>query len=121
MAMKDDTEHLLSSPINAARLRRSMRQFGAVTSFVGRYYLPVALGLLLILALAGCTTTRYVPTHCLTPAQYDALAAQMPPKIREQLTGKADSDIKIIAASGVRLRGYADGLLGVLKGCVGER
>lgn len=72
-----------------------------------------------LLCMTGCTTTRYVQTACLSQAQYDALAAQMPPKIASQLTGQADSDIKIIAASGVRLRGYAGGLLAVLKGCVG--
>ena len=43
----------------------------------------------------------------------------MPPKVASQLTGKADADIRIIAASGVRLRGYAGGLLDVLRGCVG--
>jgi hypothetical protein len=74
---------------------------------------------LTLLALAGCQTTKFVPVACLSQAQYDALAAQMPPKVRDQLTGQADSDIRIIAASGVRLRGYSEGLLGVLKGCVG--
>jgi hypothetical protein len=74
---------------------------------------------LIALALAGCQTTKFVPVACLSQAQYDALAAQMPPKVRDQLTGQADSDIRIIAASGVRLRGFAEGLLGVLKGCVG--
>jgi hypothetical protein len=74
---------------------------------------------LTLLALAGCQTTKFVPVACLSQAQYDALAAQMPPKVRDQLTGQADSDIRIIAASGVRLRGYSAGLLTVLKGCVG--
>jgi hypothetical protein len=74
---------------------------------------------LIALALAGCQTTNFVPVACLSQAQYDALAAQMPPKVRDQLTGQADSDIRIIAASGVRLRGYSAGLLTVLKGCVG--
>jgi hypothetical protein len=74
---------------------------------------------LIALALAGCQTTRYVPVKCLTAEEYATLAAQMPPKVRDQLTGQADSDIRIIAASGVRLRGYSAGLLTVLKGCVG--
>lgn len=75
---------------------------------------------LIALALAGCAHTRYVTVPCLTQVQYDKLAGDLPPKVRDQLTGRADQDIKIIAASGVRLRGYSEGLLGVLHGCVGK-
>ena len=69
--------------------------------------------------LSGCQTTRYVPTSCLTKEQFAELKQSLPPKVGERLTGNAAEDIKIIAGSNVRLRGYAEGLLNVLGGCVG--
>ena len=69
------------------------------------------------LALSGCTTTRYVTTPCLTADQYQRLADALPPKVGSQLTGDAQLDLKIIAGSTVELRGYAEGLLQVLRGC----
>lgn len=74
---------------------------------------------LLALALSGCTTTRYVSTPCLTPEQLAELKQAEPPKVSERLTGNAAEDIKVIAGSNIRLRGYSHGLLNVLGGCVG--
>lgn len=75
--------------------------------------------ILIALALAGCTTTRYVTVPCVTPEQYGELKKAEPPKINDQLTGKADEDIRPIAGSAIRLRAWGQGLLGVLGGCVG--
>ena len=69
------------------------------------------------LALAGCQTTRYITVACLTPVQFEQLKAQLPPKVADKLTGRADEDLRIIAGSSVRLRGYAEGLLAILEGC----
>lgn len=80
------------------------------------YLAVIALALL----SAGCTTTRYVSTPCITPAQLEQLRAALPPKVGQSLTGDAQKDAKIIAASAVELRGYSEGLLEVLRGCVGS-
>jgi uncharacterized lipoprotein YmbA len=75
--------------------------------------------LLALIALTGCATpARYVSTYCLTKAQFDQLKATQPPKIRDQLTGDADKDARILAGSAIRLRAHDDGLLEVLGGCV---
>lgn len=87
---------------------------------IAAYVLHRAALCLTCVALAGCQTTRYVTVPCLTPAQYDELAKRLPPKVRDQLTGHADEDVRTIAASNVRLRGYGEGLLEVLKGCTGK-
>ena len=79
---------------------------------VKRHFTLVAL-----LALAGCQTTRYVPTHCVTPDQVTKLEQAKPPKVGDQLTGKADRDVQIIAGSNIRLRAWGEGLMGVLRGC----
>lgn len=71
----------------------------------------------LLFALAGCTTTRVVTMQCLTPAQVQQLRDAMPPHIRDSLTGDAQRDLRIIAGSAVRLRGYSEELLGVLETC----
>ena len=73
--------------------------------------------ILLTLPAGMCQTTRYVTTSCLTPDQYQRLADALPPKVGSQLTGDAQTDLKIIAGSTVELRGYAEGLLQVLRGC----
>jgi hypothetical protein len=73
------------------------------------------------LALAGCTTTRYVTVPCVTDQQYQKLKDAEPPKIHDKLTGKANEDIRPIAGSAVRLRSWGTGLLGVLEGCRGPR
>lgn len=71
------------------------------------------------ISATGCTTTRYITVGCVTPEQYNRLEQSEPPKVGDQLTGRADRDIRPIAGSNVRLRSYARGLLGVLRGCVG--
>jgi hypothetical protein len=72
-----------------------------------------------LIALSGCSTTRYVTVPCVTPEQFEKLKADEPPKVGGTLTGEADKDIRIVGGSAVRLRGYAQGLLGVLEGCRG--
>jgi hypothetical protein len=68
------------------------------------------------LALAGCQTTRHVTVPCIAKDQQ--IPAE-PPKVAGKLTGKADEDIKTIAASNVRLRAWGVGLRGILEGCRG--
>lgn len=70
-----------------------------------------------ILALSGCTTTRYVSTPCLTTEQLDELRHAEPPKVADKLTGNAAEDIKPIAGSNIRLRAWGRGLVNVLGGC----
>jgi hypothetical protein len=82
------------------------RRFVVLTALVG-------------IPLSGCSTTRYVTVPCVTPEQYKKLQADEPPKVKDKLTGKADEDIRIVGGSAVRLRGWGQGLLGVLGGCVG--
>jgi hypothetical protein len=73
----------------------------------------------LLLCMSGCTTTRYVTVPCISQEQFDKLKADEPPKVKDKLTGKADEDIRTIGGSAVRLRGWGQGLLGVLEGCQG--
>ena len=82
-----------------------------------KYTIGIALA---ALALSGCATTRYAPTHCVTPEQYQKLKDAEPPKVGKDLTGQAQDDLKIIAGSNVELREYSHGLLGVIGGCVGN-
>jgi hypothetical protein len=70
------------------------------------------------IALTGCATTRYVTVSCVTRQQYSELRKAEPPKVGDKLTGQADSDIRIVAGSAIRLRAYSEGLMGVLGGCV---
>ncbi len=78
------------------------------------------LWLTVLLALSGCSTTRYVSTPCLTQEQLDELRKAEPPKVGDRLTGNAAEDIKPIAGSNVRLRAWGHGLLNVLGGCASE-
>lgn len=73
--------------------------------------------LLAALALSGCATTKYVTRDCLTKAQLAEIEAQAPPKVRDQLNGDAQHDVKILAANIVRLRAYEDLLTGSLRVC----
>lgn len=73
--------------------------------------------ILLALTLSGCA--HYVPVHCVTPEQLKELREAEPPKIHDQLTGRADEDIRPISGSNIRLRAWGGGLLNVLSGCVG--
>lgn len=71
----------------------------------------------LALTLGGCQSTRWVTVPCLTGEQFQRLKDALPPKVGSTLTGDAQRDVKIIAESNVRLRGYSESLLELLKGC----
>jgi hypothetical protein len=71
------------------------------------------------LALAGCTTTRYVKIPCLTPEQVEQQRQAEPPKVADKLTGNAGDDVKTLGGSAVRLRAWGSGMLGILEGCSG--
>jgi hypothetical protein len=70
------------------------------------------------LALSGCVHTRYVPTYCVTKAQLEELRAQRPQAIRDQLTGDADKDLRLVTGKLVRVQAWGDGLLDVLGACL---
>jgi hypothetical protein len=72
--------------------------------------------ILLTLPAGMCQSVRYVQTPCIAKDQ--AIPAE-PPKVAGKLTGKADEDIKTVAASNVRLRAWGVGLRGILEGCRG--
>jgi hypothetical protein len=74
--------------------------------------------LALLLALSGCTTVRYQRVYCVTKAQVEQLQKAKPGKVRDQLTGKADQDLRLVAGRLVRVESWGDGLLDVLGGCV---
>jgi hypothetical protein len=80
--------------------------------------LVVCAFVLLIVALAGCTTVRYQRVYCLTVEQLAELKAQRPDAIRDKLTGKADEDIRTVTGKLVRVQAWGDGLLDVLGSCV---
>jgi hypothetical protein len=65
-------------------------------------------------AFSGCATTRYVSTYCITKDQ--TIPAE-PPKVKPQLTGEADKDLRIVSGSAVRLRAWGEGLQTTLEGC----
>lgn len=69
--------------------------------------------------LSGCQTTRYVKIGCVSQEQLDRLKAQKPGKVRDQLTGEADEDLKKVAGRLVRVEAWGDGLITVLGGCIG--
>ncbi len=71
----------------------------------------------LAVVLAGCQTVRYVPTYCVTKEQLEKLRADKPGKVRGQLTGEADEDLKKITGRLIRVEAWGDGLLTVLGGC----
>lgn len=66
----------------------------------------------------ACAHTRFVQTYCLTRQQFEELKRSQPERVKSQLTGQADKDIRIIAGNAIRLRAHDDGLLTVLGGCV---
>ena len=72
-----------------------------------------------LLALTGCTTTRYVSVPCLTKEQYDKRRSAEPKLVGPELTGDAQKDVRIIAGSATELRAWGRGNLKVLGGCVG--
>lgn len=73
-----------------------------------------------VLTLSACSTTRYVPTKCVSKEQLEQIRRDEPPKVHDQLTGNAEQDIKPIAGSAVRLRAWGEGMLGILGGCVSD-
>ena len=72
-----------------------------------------------VVALTGCTTTRYVKVPCLTPQQLEQQRQAEPPKVHDKLTGRADEDVKVLGGSAIRLRAWGTGMLDILGGCVG--
>ena len=79
---------------------------------------------LLALALTACHQSRPEPiiqtVYCVTPEQYKKLVDAEPGKVGNTLTGNAQKDFKIVAGQDVLLRQYADGLLSVIGGCIGQ-
>jgi hypothetical protein len=78
-----------------------------------RRLLPLA-----VLILSGCVTTKYVQTYCVTAEQLAELRAQRPQAIRDQLTGDADKDLRLVTGKLVRVQAWGDGLLDVLGACL---
>jgi len=71
--------------------------------------------ILLAILLGGCAPhVRFVSTYCIGK---DAQIPAEPPRIKSQLTGKADSDLRIVAGSAIRLRSWGEGLSAILEGC----
>jgi hypothetical protein len=66
------------------------------------------------LALAGCTTTRFVKIPCVAKDQ--VLPAE-PERVGSKLTGQAQQAFKIAAGSAVELRAWGRGLNDILEGC----
>lgn len=77
--------------------------------------------LLAALALSACTTTRYYPVPCLTPDQLEERRQAKPEKIADNLTGRADEDIKPITGKLIRMEAWGDGNLLILEGCTGDQ
>jgi hypothetical protein len=78
-----------------------------------RRLLPLA-----VLILSGCVTTKYVQTYCISAEQLAELRAQRPQAIRDQLTGDADKDLRLVTGKLVRVQAWGDGLLDVLGACL---
>jgi hypothetical protein len=106
------SQRLLGLARRQSRLRADKRDKG------WGYPCRAPVAAILALALSGCATTRYSTAYCITPAQLTQLKAAKPAKIRSQLTGQADSDLKLVAGRLVRVEAYADGLIDILGGCV---
>lgn len=66
------------------------------------------------LALTGCATPRVATIYCLDKTTQ---LPTEPPKVKGQLTGEADKDLRIVAGSALRLRAWGQGLQTVLEGC----
>jgi hypothetical protein len=88
----------------------------AFRDFVSRYAMLAVGAFMLVMFLAGCQTTRYVQTPCISK---DQLLPAEPPKVADKLTGRADEDLKTVAGSAVRLRAWGQGLHSILEGCRG--
>ena len=66
------------------------------------------------LPTSGCATTRYTTVYCVS---HDQQLPSEPPKVKDQLTGEADKDLRIVAGSAIRLRAWGEGLQSILEGC----
>lgn len=78
-----------------------------------------AIALVLLMALAGCSTTRYVSVPCLTKEQLEARKQAEPKLVGPELTGDAQKDVRIIGGSAKELRAWGRGNLQILSGCIG--
>jgi hypothetical protein len=79
-----------------------------------KHLFPLMLASMLI---TGCTTTRFVRVPCLSPEQLEERRKAEPPLVRDQLSGRADEDIRIIGGSAVELRSWGRGNISILEGC----
>lgn len=78
---------------------------------------PAGVYLAFALALSGCAPhVRYISTPCIAK---DQALPNEPDKIGQKLTGRADEDVKILAANAIRLRAYGRGLRTIIEGCRG--
>lgn len=77
-----------------------------------------------VLILVGCDIPHVEPivqhVYCLTPDQYKALVDAEPPKIGNNLDKDARVSNKQLTQQNILVRRYADGLLKVLGGCIGQ-
>lgn len=78
-----------------------------------------AIALVLLMALAGCSTTRWVSVPCLTKEQLEARKQAEPKLVGPELTGDAQKDVRIIGGSAKELRAWGRGNLQILSGCIG--
>ena len=69
-----------------------------------------------LVTLTGCGHTTLI-RPCITPAQLAELEKQEPPKVADKLTGKADEDVRTLAGSSLRLRGWSYNLRDALRVC----
>lgn len=81
----------------------------------------------IFLLLAGCGVSHVATqppivqhVYCVTPKQFQALTKAEPAKVGNTLTGNAQQDVKIEGSSNILLRQFADGLLQVIGGCMGN-
>lgn len=78
------------------------------------------------LLLSACGVSHVDPNppiqyvYCVTPDQYKKLVDAMPPKIGNTLDKDARKSNKQLVGQNVLVRRYADGLLTILGGCIGQ-
>jgi hypothetical protein len=69
---------------------------------------------LLALLLCACSHVRYATAYCVGR---DQALPKEPERVGGKLTGQAQDDYKIVAASAVELRAWGQGLNQILEGC----
>lgn len=72
-----------------------------------------------LLALVGCSHTRYYAVPCLTKEQLEARIQAEPKLVGPELTGDAQRDVRIVGGSAKELRAWGKGNLQILGGCIG--